>query len=186
LREELEKMLPEVGLIEDRELAGKVIAVWEKALKRAGMEPSELEKMPFTLLIEDVGVDFVQHVRAVTRMSYEMSRVMKETYGDLIGINTDYLVAGALLHDVGKIVEVEREGKGWKKSEHGRYLRHPFSGVGLAYEEGLPDEVVHLIAVHSREGEGARISPEAVIIHYADFTNFEPFKLVAERGGDGS
>jgi len=34
----------------------------------------------------------------------------------------------------------------------GRYLRHPFSGVGLAFKHGVPEEVMHVIATHSKRG----------------------------------
>jgi hypothetical protein len=33
---------------------------------------------------------------------------------------------------------------------------------------------MHMIAVHAGEGDGKWRSTEAVIIHHADFTNFEP------------
>jgi hypothetical protein len=87
----------------------------------------------------------------------------------------DRLTSGALLHDVGKLVEYCDQGGRIVKSAKGRMLRHPFSGVGLGYDSGLPDEVLHMIAVHAKEGTGARVLPEAVIIHHADFMNFEPF-----------
>ncbi|MCH8300653.1 MAG: hypothetical protein IIC39_08960, partial [Candidatus Marinimicrobia bacterium] len=57
--------------------------------------------------------------------------------------------------------------------EHGKYLRHPFSGVGLSFRHDLPDEVMHIIAVHSKEGEGFQRTAEAIIFHHADFTDFE-------------
>jgi putative nucleotidyltransferase with HDIG domain len=102
---------------------------------------------------------------------------MAETYGPRLDINRDHLLAGALLHDVGKLLEFREEGGAFVKSELGRMLRHPFSGAALAYELGLPPAVVHVVATHAREGEGARATPEAIIIHHADFMNFEPFKL---------
>jgi len=40
----------------------------------------------------------------------------------------------------------------------------------------LPEKVVHAIAVHAKEGDGGYRCPEAVIVHHADFMNFEPIK----------
>ena len=41
----------------------------------------------------------------------------------------------------------------------------------------LPDKVVHMIAVHAKEGDGGYRCPEAVLVHHADFMNFEPLKM---------
>ena len=90
-----------------------------------------------------------------------------------VKIDFDLLLAGGILHDVGKPLEyAEVEGK-ITKSQKGKLLRHPFSGASLAYKHGLPDEVIHMIATHAREGDGGYRSIEAMIIHYADYINFE-------------
>ena len=59
------------------------------------------------------------------------------------------------------------------KSDYGRFLRHPFIGVGLGFKYKLPEEVLHIIAVHSKEGDGEKRSAEAIIFHHADFIDFE-------------
>lgn len=51
-------------------------------------------------------------------------------------------------------------------------LRHPFIGVGLAYEEVISFEIMHIISYHSKEGEAISRSLEAVILHHIDFINF--------------
>lgn len=91
-------------------------------------------------------------------------------------MNRDYLIAGALIADVGKLMEYQPDSqKGAVKATHGIYLRHPFSSVGLGWEQGLPDEVLHIAAVHSKEGKEFRRSPEAIIFHHADFVDFQVF-----------
>jgi hypothetical protein len=55
-------------------------------------------------------------------------------------------------------------------------LRHPFSGVGLCFKHGVPDEVMHVVATHSKEGDHVKRSPESIIFHHADFTDFELVK----------
>jgi putative nucleotidyltransferase with HDIG domain len=88
-------------------------------------------------------------------------------------LNYDYIVAGGLCHDVGKLLEYERVQKKVKKSRYGELLRHPISGAMLAQEVGLPLEVIHIIAAHSTEGEKLKRTPEAIIIHHCDFIDFD-------------
>jgi putative nucleotidyltransferase with HDIG domain len=174
MREKLIELIPEFELIKDSHLKDKVLRVWEKALKIRKMQPEDMLRMPFTLLIKPCPANFVEHSRGVVQVSYAAAQALQKVYGDKIPINMDYLLAGALLHDVGKILEyIEKDGE-FVKSTEGKYLRHPFSGVGLAFDEGVPDEVMHMIAVHAGEGNGKWRSSEAIIIHHADFTNFEP------------
>jgi putative nucleotidyltransferase with HDIG domain len=174
MRQKLIELIPEFELMKDTDLKDKVLQVWEKALKIREMQPTDMLRMPFTLLIKPCPANFVEHSRGVVQVSYAAAQALQKVYGNKIPINMEYLLAGALLHDVGKILEyIEQDGE-FVKSKEGKYLRHPFSGVGLAFDEGLPDEVLHMIAVHAGEGDGKWRSPEAIIIHHADFTNFEP------------
>jgi putative nucleotidyltransferase with HDIG domain len=174
MRQKLIELIPEFELMKDTDLKDKVLQVWEKALKIREMQPTDMLRMPFTPLIKPCPANFVEHSRGVVQVSYAAAQALQKVYGNKIPINMEYLLAGALLHDVGKILEyIEQDGE-FVKSKEGKYLRHPFSGVGLAFDEGLPDEVLHMIAVHAGEGDGKWRSPEAIIIHHADFTNFEP------------
>lgn len=100
-----------------------------------------------------------------------------EVYGEKFKLNKDYLLAGALLHDVGKLIEYEKTADGkTQKSQLGKNLRHPFSGCALAVKHGLPVEVAHIIANHAKEGDGTLRSPEGVIVNKCDMLNFEGLK----------
>jgi len=173
MRDAINATLPELEEISDEELRDKVISVWEEALTKKNWDISALKRMPFTLLVDDVNISFVEHVRTVCKMCIVMEAQLVEMYSDRVIINHDHLVAGALLADVGKIFEYDEEGDKFVKSEQGKYLRHPFTGVGLSFRHELPDEVMHIIAVHSKEGEGFKRTAEAIIFHHADFTDFE-------------
>ena len=100
----------------------------------------------------------------------------EQVYGDKNPINRDHLIAGALIHDVGKLLEYTMADGDTVKSEFGSLLRHPFSGVMLAAEQGMPTEVLHMIAAHAREGDLVKRSKEATILHHADYTSFETLK----------
>ncbi|HPC12267.1 MAG TPA: hypothetical protein PK112_09255, partial [candidate division Zixibacteria bacterium] len=111
------------------------------------------------------------------RMCLACDDVLTEVHGaNRTRVNRDYLIAGALLADVGKLMEYEIVDGKPVKSDYGKHLRHPFSGVGLAFRHGLPSEVMHVIATHSKEGEGEKRLPESIIFHHCDFIDFDLVK----------
>lgn len=173
----VEKILPEVNEIKDEALRQKVIDIWKEASDYRGWTDELLMAIPFTLLAENVTISFIDHVRAVCRMCMAVDEVQEVLHKEnRTPVNRDHLIAGALLADVGKLLEYEIiDGKS-VKSSFGRYLRHPFSGVGLAFKHGIPEEVMHVIATHSKEGAGEKRSPESIIFHHADFIDFELVK----------
>ena len=172
-KEELTKIIPEFNEIQDRTLREKTLQVWIDAMEENNWDVASLQKMPFTLLVEKVSTSFVSHVRTVCRMCIAMLDVLKDAYGDRIELSRDKLIAGALLADVGKLHEYSKEGDRFIFSKSSKYLRHPFVGVALASKQGIPEDVLHIIAVHSKEAAGFKRSPEAIIFHHADFTEFE-------------
>lgn len=171
------RLLPEINEIKDKSLRDKVIACWEDAIAFRGWTEELLRNIPFTLLAENVRITFIDHVRAVCKMCLALDDVLNEVHQSRkTPVNRDYLVAGALLADVGKLLEFEIVNGQPVKSNYGMHIRHPFSGVGLAFKHGLPSEVMHIIATHSKEGTGEKRSPESIIFHHADFVDFELVK----------
>jgi len=170
-------LFPQIEEIQDPTLRAKVILCWEEALHRGGWEIDDLEAIPFSLLAANVGVSLAAHTRAVTDCCLALGKVLRDAYIKNFTLDWDMLAAGAILHDVGKPLEYRRTSEGnYVVSPMGKILRHPISGCALAAELGLPDLVQHIIAVHSKEGDGGYRSPEAWIIHHADFVNFEPLR----------
>lgn len=175
VKEKIRSILPEIGLIKEEGLRKKVLATWEAALARGGWVPEDLNRMPFTLA-KPVNISFAKHVRSVTRICLAVAETFDEIYLGELKLDRDALLAGALLHDVGKLLEMEEESGRFRKSKDGRLVRHPFSGVALADAQGLAAEVLHIIGTHSKEGDPYKRSPEAIILHYADFMNFDPIE----------
>lgn len=171
--------------IKNTDLRDKVVRTWTLACERGGWQSvDELKKMPFTLLVDTHGINFIEHTIAVTEGACGLARAQEEAYAKMpYPINYDRLLAGGLLHDVGKLLETEKDGQGgFRKSRGGQCLRHPISGTTLAHEAGIRDEVVlNTIACHAKEGEGAPKCLETVLIHQADFATFDP--LVAKGKG---
>lgn len=176
MRKQLEALLPEFQLVKDPGLREMTIKVWVEAMKRAGWGIKDLAEMPFTLLIKQTDVNLVTHTRAVTLSALRIAEVLMAEYKEKIAIHCDHLLSGALLHDVGKLFEYKREGGKFVKSREGELLRHPISGAAFAFAQGLPQEVVHIIAAHSKEGDGSRRTIEAIIVNHADFVNFDVLK----------
>jgi len=171
--------------IKDAALRGKVVAAWVAGCRAGGWKtPADLQKMPFTLETDCRGISFPEHTAAVTAGALALARVQAESYRRMpFAVNFDYLVAGGLLHDVGKLLEIQPDGSGgYRKSHSGRCARHPLSGAILAAQAGLPEEVVNIIVCHAREGEGRPQRAEAVFVHQADFATFDP--LVMLKKGD--
>lgn len=159
----IEELLPEISKIRDQELRDGVVKSWLLAAAKGKWE--KLDDIPFTLLIE-TDQTLIQHTRVVTNMAISIA----QTRDDL---DLDILIAGALVHDVGKLLEYVRKGGVVKKSPLGRLVRHPVSGYGLALQVGLPIEVAHIVASHSKEGEFVERSKEAIVINHCDFIDFD-------------
>ncbi|NIM92615.1 MAG: hypothetical protein GTO18_02730 [Anaerolineales bacterium] len=173
MRDELIRLIPEFESIKDVGLRNKVLDVWQEAMETGGWEPEDLGKMPYTLLVEDVDITFPEHVSVVCRLCIAMEEVLKNAYQDRYSIDHDTLVAGALLADVGKLIEFrEVEGK-YQWASMYKFLRHPFTGVGLCFKHDIPEAVMHIVATHSWEGDKFKRRPESIIFHHADFTDFD-------------
>lgn len=175
LKNEVKKLIPEFDWIKDEELREKSVDVWCDAMEQGGWMPEDLDSMPFTLLLDPCPASFLTHTRSVTTVAYKAAETLNGFYAEKLPLNMDYLVAGAILHDVGKLLEYEKKNGRVVKSHSGKCLRHPFSGVGLGFARKLPHDILHMIATHAKEGDLGKRFPESVIIHHADFINFEPF-----------
>ncbi len=169
---------PELDWIVDEDLRAKTARTWEVALERSALSAEDLGRIPFTLLCgPDLKVSFMDHKRAVVHIARASGLKIREFFGDELPVDMDVLVAGAILADVGKLLEYELDEKGSAvQGPYGKYLRHPFSGVSLAEQCGVPAPVCHIIAAHADEGNLVKRSTEAYIVHHADFMTFLPFK----------
>ena len=170
------ELWPELEWIKDEDLREKTTKTWALALERSVLTAEDLNTIPFTLLVPDLKVTFMAHKRAVVHIARECGEKMNRFFKDDLPVNMDVLIAGAILADVGKLLEYEmKDGKAVQGS-YGKYLRHPFSGVSIAEECGVPPEVCHIIAAHATEGDLIKRSTEAYVVHHADFMTFLPFK----------
>ena len=180
MREAVDKLWPELEWIEDEPLRDSVRRTWIEALKASPLTAADLGQIPFTLLIPDCPATFMEHKRCVVHIARRSAEAMQEFLGRALPIDTDVVIAGAILADVGKLLEYETVDGKAVQSDRGRSLRHPFTGVHLAMTCGVPDNVCHIIATHAGEGDLVQRSTEACIVHHADFMSYEPFKNIGK------
>lgn len=176
IKKEIRQLWPELEWIKQEGLKEKVAATWELALARSVLTPEDLLSIPFTLLVPGLKVSFMAHKRSVVHIARAAGEKVNEFYGNDLPVDMDVLIAGAILADVGKLLEYEMKDGKPVQGKYGKYLRHPFSGVSLAEECGIPPEVCHIIAAHAGEGDHMKRTTEAYIVHHTDFMTFLPFK----------
>src|ERR1019366_2580116 len=135
MRDEVLKLWPEIEWIKDPELREQVTKTWEKALERSPLKADDLNHIPFTLLVPNCPITFMEHKRCVVHIARDSAQAMHVFMGRALPIDIDTGIAGAILADVGKLLEYEigPDGKS-RQSERGEALRHPFTGVALAME----------------------------------------------------
>jgi 3'-5' exoribonuclease len=98
-----------------------------------------------------------------------VATLCRETAGVHPRLRSDLLLAAALLHDVGRVRELDR-GPLFAPTPEGRLLGHVHLGLRLIEEhsEGLEDgvraELLHAVAVH-HDARAARTAEAAVLYH---------------------
>lgn len=169
---------PELEWINDEDLREKTARTWELALERSVLTADDLKRIPFTLLCgPDLKVTFMDHKSSVVHIAKDAGNTINSMYHGELPVNMDVVIAGAILADVAKLLEYVLDENGNAiQGTYGKYIRHPFSGVSLAEECGVPAEVCHIIATHAGEGNMVKRTTEAYIVHHADFMTFLPFK----------
>ncbi len=184
--DQIAQLFPSLMKITDQSLREKVAAVWSEAITTGcggqGWSFDELRAVKFTLLAGDIDMKFVEHLNSCALQCIAIADVLESSFHCDIPVQRDYLIAGALLADVGKPLEFDKDAAGKViQGTFGQQLRHPFSGVALAYKHGIPGEVMHMIATHSHEGDKVERSIESIIFHHADFVDFDIAKLLGKR-----
>lgn len=123
----------------------------------------------------------VHHVYMGGLLEHSLSLVkMGMHVAKTIGGDMDIIIAGSLLHDIGKVEEIEMRG-GFKYSDRGRLLGHITLGVIMLEEcikdiPGFPahiaDVLAHIIISHHGVEEWGSpkkpMSLEALMVHYLD------------------
>jgi hypothetical protein len=122
MRDAVLKLWPEIEWIQAPELREQVTRTWERALELSPLTPEDLNRIPFTLLVPNCPTTFMQHKRCVVHIARKAAESMSEFMGCALTIDKDTVIAGAILADVGKLLEYEKvEGK-TRQSKRGEML----------------------------------------------------------------
>jgi putative nucleotidyltransferase with HDIG domain len=170
-RDRIFELFPEIGEIKDPDLRERVADAWLIAMEER--EWNEIEDMPWIPGRAEF-ITNVQHCRGVARIGMAIAHAMQDR-ADLapgVVINTDVVIAGCLLHDVGKVLEYSRDDTPGTKTPLGKYMMHHILGTYIAMKAGVPAEVVHCVESH-REPESFKRSYEARIVLYSDILHAE-------------
>jgi len=163
-RDYIVRLFPVVSKIKDEGLRDKVILTWLHAWKLSNFSRIE-DVHQFEPARNYIAYTNVDHTNQVCRASEAIAAMASE--GLNLKLHMDYLQAGALLHDVDKMVIFDFRTGGF--TEMGRRSFHAVAGAAMARSLGLPEEVVHIIEAHStRFSPHPLKSAEALILRHAD------------------
>ena len=155
---------PELEEIRDEQLRQQVLDVWVRAVDDSGYD--DLEAVPWwppaERNLEGGTVPTIEHVGAVTRIAIGIADSMAESVGT--EIDRDVVVAGALLHDISKLYELDGEDTG----ELHEWVPHPHYGVHVLADAGFPAHLQHIAVSHSPNSAVEPRTIEAEIVSRAD------------------
>jgi 3'-5' exoribonuclease len=125
---------------------------------------------------------YLEHVLSVTRTALFLADKYREYYYEMQPpLSKSLVVAGAVLHDIGKLLELDAQPQGATYTAQGQLIGHILLGRDMVREKaaelgGLDAETLlrleHIIVSHQNLPEwGSPIAPhtpEALLVHYAD------------------
>src|SRR5260370_8271315 len=127
---EIAELFPTLMEIKDESLREKVAAVWNEAITTGcggkGWTFDELRAVKFTLLAGDIDMTFVEHLNSCARQCIAIADVLESSFRCGIPVQRDYLIAGALLADVGKPLEYAKDASAKvTQAKFGQPMIHP-------------------------------------------------------------
>jgi 7,8-dihydroneopterin 2',3'-cyclic phosphate phosphodiesterase len=160
--------------IKNVQLRRKVVAILRNPGKLssksfARVSPCSFEEAPASTNFHHIYKGgLLDHVVAVARMAISVAETLESIYG--AKIDFDSLIAGALLHDHGKLWKMAKENDAW--GETNLMLDHTMLWVSELYARGFPESVIHIVAAHfGEDGPTPPMNIEATILHEVD--NFD-------------
>lgn len=158
--------------IKDPKLRKKV----EDLLKKPGLSHKKMKLKYHRVGISEVPASLsfhhtkagglLEHTYSVTLMCISVAESLDKAYGKKLDMDT--LIAGALLHDIGKLWVYRKGAGGWEANDN--TLEHTVLGSSELYARGFPEKIIHLVSSSHSEPDGL-IPPqtlEALILHTLD------------------
>ena len=160
----IQNLFPHLAQIKDRALREKVVDVWFKTWKGSNFKKID-SLSQWEPNRNEIRLSNLEHTNQVVHCAIAMSEVVKEKLK--IKVNLDYVIAGALLHDVDKFLVFDSRTA--NLSSLGKQFNNAFLGGHLTLAAGLPPEVAHIVVAHSPNFTSIEPqSVEALIVRLAD------------------
>lgn len=116
----------------------------------------------------DTNGGLLQHMYEVMKIAADVG----EFYGKIMKVDMSYVIAGAILHDIGKVICYDFEGIAPVMTDKGKFSDHIVYGPIMVSEFIDDEQLVHIIASHHGKKEyGSPVVPctiEAYIVSVAD------------------
>jgi len=135
---------------------------------------------------------YLEHVLSVTRTAVYLADKYADYYPDLRPpLDKELVVAGAVLHDIGKLRELDQQPADTYFTPEGELIGHVLLGRDMVREAAARVEIdgqtllrlEHMVVSHQRLPEwGAPkppMTPEALLVHYADDLDAKYHMMVA-------
>lgn len=168
-----EWLMPELDYIKNEETKNKIVDIWQEAIDRLDWESKGLENSGIsTVMRKGCPENLMTHTRHVTAACNAFYDALVDMFDKVGACNKEDLLAGALLHDVGKLLEMDFVDGSVVHTHYGDLFNHPVSGAWLCQKHGMNQNVVHMVLTHSNslspEGPKAFCTPESLILKYLD------------------
>ena len=135
---------------------------------------------------------YLEHTLSVTKTALMLAEKYANYYTNMQPpLSISLVVAGAILHDIGKLIELDYRPNNTTYSARGQLIGHILLGRDIVREQGAtikdlsPDTLLrleHIVVSHQNLPEwGSPVSPhtpEALLVHYADDIDAK-FQMVA-------
>ena len=161
----LQEFTPYLEQIRSEEIRKSVLAIWNDLFEKS--EWHDIHDAPSEL--NSTAISLVAHTCNVTAYVIELAKVYGSAYKEQnMVFQMDNLIAGAMLHDVSKILEFHPTKTGVEKSEEGRLFGENFFVVNEIRKKNLPFEVMHIVVSDAVKTKPAPATREALLVYFAD------------------
>ena len=92
MKEKVLEIWPEINWIKNEELREKTLDAWVYAIESSPLEPKNLEEIPFSLLIKDCSISFMNHKRTCVQLAVDIAKTMVNNFGDEIKVDMDIMI----------------------------------------------------------------------------------------------
>lgn len=158
--------------IKDRKLREKVIQMMKKPqLKNPDFvyPAAPFDKIPAWAMGAHHNYDGgeLDHSVSIAKIALFLADHFEHVYG--LKVNRDHIIAGALLHDIGKVFLLKKEAGTWAFT--GCQMDHADLSGQMLFAAEFPEGVVHIVASHGGDQGQAGAAPrtlEAILVFHAD------------------